>query len=93
MHGPIIAGRKAILIAVLDDHSRAIVAARWGYHENAIALRETLRAALASRGRPAVLYVDNGSMYIDAALRRTCAVLGIKLTHSTPHRPQGRGKI
>ena len=93
LHGPIIAGRKAILIAFLDDHSRAVVAARWGYHENAVALRETLCSALASRGRPAVLYVDNGSMYIDAALRRTCAVLGIKLTHSTPHRPQGRGKI
>ena len=30
---------------------------------------------------------------MDAWLLRGCAVLGIKLTHSTPGRPQGRGKI
>src|SRR5664279_3799321 len=69
LHGPIVAGRKAILIAFLDDYSRAVVAARWGYAENAVALRETLRVALASRGRPAQLYVDNGAMFIDSALR------------------------
>ena len=93
LHGPLVAGRKAILIAFLDDHARAVVAARWGHAETAVALRETLRVALAARGRPAQLYVDNGSMFIDAALRRACAVLGITLTHSQPGRPAGRGKI
>jgi putative transposase len=93
LHGPHVAGRKAILIAFLDDHSRAVVAARWGYAETAVALRETLRVALAARGRPAQVYVDNGSMFIDAGLRRACAVLGIKLTHSQPGRPAGRGKV
>lgn len=93
LHGPHIAGRKAILIAFLDDHSRAVVAARWGYAENAVALRETLKVALASRGRPAQCYVDNGAMFIDGGLRRACAVLGIRLTHSQPGRPAGRGKI
>jgi putative transposase len=93
LHGPQVAGRKAILIAFLDDHSRAVVAARWGYAENAVALRETLKVALASRGRPAQCYVDNGAMFIDSGLRRACAVLGIRLTHSQPGRPAGRGKI
>jgi len=93
LHGPVVAGRTAILIAFLDDHSRAVVAARWGHAETAVALRETLRVALAARGRPAQVYVDNGSMFIDAALRRACAVLGVKLTHSQPGRPAGRGKI
>jgi putative transposase len=93
LHGPHIGGRKAILIAFLDDHSRAVVAARWGYAENAVALRETLKIALASRGRPAQCYVDNGAMFIDSGLRRACAVLGIKLSHSQPGRPAGRGKI
>jgi putative transposase len=93
LHGPHVAGRKAILIAFLDDHSRAVVAARWGHAETAVALRETLRVALATRGCPAQCYVDNGSMFIDAGLRRACAVLGIKLTHSQPGRPAGRGKI
>jgi putative transposase len=93
LHGPHVGGRKAILIAFLDDHSRAVMAARWGYAENAVALRETLRDGLAARGRPAQTYVDNGSMFIDAGLRRACAVLGIKLTHSQPGKPAGRGKI
>ena len=93
LHGPVVAARKAILIAFLDDHSRAVVAARWGYAENAVALRQTLRDGLASRGCPAQVYVDNGAMFIDSALRRACAVLGVKLTHSQPGRPAGRGKI
>jgi putative transposase len=93
LHGPHIGGRKAILIAFLDDHSRAVMAARWGHAENAVALRETLRDGLAARGCPAQCYVDNGSMFIDSGLRRACAVLGIKLTHSQPGKPAGRGKI
>ena len=93
LHGPVVAGRKAILIAFLDDHSRAVVAARWGYAETAVALAETLRVGLAARGRPAQVYVEGGSMFIDAALRRACAVLGIRLTHSQPGQPAGRGKI
>jgi Mu transposase, C-terminal len=37
--------------------------------------------------------VDNGSAFVDAWLLRACAKLGIRLVHSTPHRPQGRRKI
>ena len=37
--------------------------------------------------------VDNGSAFVDAWLLRACAKLGIRLVHSTPGRPQGRGKI
>jgi putative transposase len=36
---------------------------------------------------------DNGSAFVDAWLLRACAKLGIRLVHSAPHRPQGRGKI
>ncbi len=37
--------------------------------------------------------VDNGSAFVDAWLLRACAKLGVRLVHSTPGRPQGRGKI
>jgi putative transposase len=37
--------------------------------------------------------VDNGSAFVDSWLLRACASLGIKLVHSAPGRPQGRGKI
>jgi len=37
--------------------------------------------------------VDNGSAFADSSLERACAVLGIRLTHSKPGRPMGRGKV
>ena len=93
LHGPRIAGRKAYLFAFLDDHSRAVMAARWGYFEDTVRLAAALRPALAARGVPDAIYVDNGSAFVDAALTRAAARLGIKITHSAPGRPQGRGKI
>jgi putative transposase len=93
LHGPVVAGRKTYLFAFLDDHSRAVMGHRFGYAEDSVRLAAALRPALASRGVPEGVYVDNGSAFVDRWLLRACAVLGIKLTHSTPGRPQGRGKI
>jgi putative transposase len=93
LHGPQVAGRKTYLFAFIDDHSRALVGYRFGYAEDTVRLAAALRPALASRGVPDAIYVDNGSAFVDAWLLRACAKLGIKLTHSTPGRPQGRGKI
>ena len=93
LHGPRIGGRKTYLFAFLDDHSRLVTAARWAFAEDSVRLTAALRPALESRGIPSVCYVDNGSAFIDASLARTCARLGIRLTHSQPYRPQGRGKI
>lgn len=93
LHGPKIGGRKTYLFAFIDDHSRALVGYRFGFAEDTVRLAAALRPALASRGIPAGIYVDNGSAFVDAWLLRVCAKLGIKLTHSTPGRPQGRGKI
>ncbi|HTQ92543.1 MAG TPA: DDE-type integrase/transposase/recombinase, partial [Streptosporangiaceae bacterium] len=77
----------------IDDHSRAVMAARFGFAEDTIRLAAALRPALASRGIPAHAYVDNGSAFVDAWLLRACAKLGIKLIHSQPRRPEGKGKI
>lgn len=93
LHGPQVAGRKTYLFAFLDDHSRAVMAARFGYAEDTVRLAAALRPALSSRGVPESIYVDNGSAFVDSWLLRACASLGVKLVHSTPSRPQGRGKI
>ena len=93
LHGPVIGGRKTYLFAFIDDHSRLITGHRFGHAEDTVRLAAALRPALASRGVPERIYVDNGSAFVDAWLLRACAVLGIRLTHSTPGRPQGRGKI
>lgn len=93
MHGPVIAGRKTYLFAFVDDHSRLLTGYRFGHAEDTVRLAAALRPALASRGVPEAIYVDNGSAFVDSWLLRACAKLGVKLTHSTPGRPQGRGKI
>ncbi len=93
LHGPAVAGRKAFLFAFIDDHSRAVMGARWAFHEDTVRLAAALRPALATRGVPESVYVDNGSAFVDAWLLRACASLGIRLVHSRPHRPQGRGKV
>jgi len=93
LHGPVISGKRAILIAILDDHSRLVVGARFAHAESTVRLEAVLRDALQSRGLPARLYCDNGQIFSSKQLARICAVLGIRLIHSAPGRPQGRGKI
>jgi putative transposase len=93
LHGPRVGGRKTYLLALLDDHSRLAVGYRFGFAEDTVRLAAALQPALAARGVPASVYVDNGSAYVDSWLLRACGKLGIRLIHSTPHRPQGRGKI
>jgi putative transposase len=93
LHGPKIGGRKTYLFAFLDDRTRLAVGYRFGFAEDTVRLAAALHPALAARGVPASVYVDNGSAFVDAWLLRACAKLGIRLIHSTPHRPQGRGKI
>ncbi|MEA2497557.1 MAG: putative transposase [Thermoleophilaceae bacterium] len=98
LHGPLVQGPggrqvKAICFAILDDHSRLILAARFVPAETTLRLEGVLRAALEARGIPQRLYVDNGAPFASGQLARVCAVLGIRLVHSQPGRPQGRGKI
>ena len=93
LHGPLVGGHKAYLFAFIDDHSRAIPGYRWGYSEDTVRLEAALRHGLGSRGIPRSVYVDNGSAFVAAPLLRACAVLGIRLIHSRPGRPEGRGKI
>lgn len=93
LHGPVIDGRRAILFAVLDDHSRLVVGAQFAHAESTVRLEGVLRSAFQARGLPGRLYADNGAPYASRQLARVCATLGIHLIHSTPGRPEGRGKI
>jgi len=90
---PKVAGSvRAKLFLVVDDHSRLVVDGRFFAHENARACQDLLRRAITCRGLPTVLYADNGAPFSNAWLQRTCAVLGVRLVHSKPYAPQGRGK-
>lgn len=72
LHGPVITGRKTYLFAFLDDKSRAVMGYRFGFSEDTVRLAAALRPALASRGVPGSIYVDNGSCYVDSWLLRAC---------------------
>ena len=93
LHGPTVGGRKAILCAFIDDHTRLLTGYRWARREDTVRLEAALRNGLASRGIPETVYLDNGSAMVDKQLQRACAVLGIRLVHSRPGQPAGRGKI
>ncbi len=93
LHGPKVAGRKAILFAFLDDHARLATGYRWVHSEDTVRAEAALRSGLESRGVPAAVYLDNGSPFVSSQLLRACAVLHIRMIHSRPGRPEGRGKI
>jgi transposase InsO family protein len=97
-HGPAlkIAGRTHPLRihAILDDHSRYIVAIAATTTEREIEMLSLLVKAFRSTERlPEALYLDNGSTYTGDVLATACSRLGVGLLHATPHDPQARGKM
>ena len=93
LHGPVVGAKKAILFCFVDDHSRLVTGHRWTYAEDTLSAESALRRGILSRGLPATVYLDNGSSFVSKQLLRALAVLGVRLVHSRPGRPQGRGKI
>ena len=79
LHGPRVGDRKTYLFAFLDDHSRLAVGYRFGFAEDTVRLAAALRPALAARGVPRAVYVDNGSR-----VRRCVAVAGLRETRCAP---------
>jgi transposase InsO family protein len=97
-HGPAmrIGGRTVPLRihAILDDHSRYIVAIVATTNEREIEMLALLVKAMRSTGRmPEALYLDNGATYTGDVLATACSRLSIGLLHATPHDPQARGKM
>lgn len=84
--------RKAYLLAWIDDFSRNLYG-QFYFEEKGPRLEDCLKRAILRYGIPQKIYVDNGAIYSSKHLERVCARLTIRLTHSRPYRPQGRGKI
>jgi putative transposase len=95
LHGPKLAatGRRAVLLAFIDDHSRLLVGWRWVSGEDVFGLEAALRPALMARGVPEAVLVDRGSAFVSSQLLRACAVLGAKLIHASPRAATTKGKI
>lgn len=97
MHGPYVfevgRKRKAFLFAIIDDHSRLIVHAQFYLNERLESFLDCLKKAVAKRGLPRKLYLDNGPAFRSHQLRLCLASLGVELVHSKAYVPQGKGKI
>jgi len=85
--------KKTYCFAFIDDMSRLIPHAEFYLNERIDCYIDALAKALAKRGLPRKLYVDNGPAFSTQVLRQATASLGIALIHSTPYQPEGRGKI
>lgn len=97
MHGPQVrtANRsvKAILCAIIDDHSRMVVGHAFSTSETISALTVVLKEAFLAYGIPKRLYCDNSSTFSSDLLTRSCAQAGISLIHSKPYDSPSRGKV
>ena len=97
MHGPkVVSGNrsvKAILCAIIDDHSRMIVGHAFSTSETISVLTLVLKEAFLGYGIPKRLYVDNGPSFCSQLLARSCAMAGISLIHSKPYDSPSRGKV
>jgi putative transposase len=84
---------QVFLQATLDDASRLIPHAQFYPHQGLDAFLDCLRQAVAARGLPTRLYMDNAKIYRSPQLARIAASIGILLVHTPPYQPEGRGKI
>lgn len=97
LHGPKVRmGRhmkKTYLLCILDDATRYVVFAAFGWSEDTAVLIDGLSMAIRRFGVPENFYSDNGSAFRSKHLALVAARLGMHLPHTPPYRPQGRGKV
>jgi transposase InsO family protein len=97
MYGPhVMDGRRkrqAYLCAIICDHSRLIVNARFYFTQSNLSFEQSLKDAITAYGIPTKVYTDNGKMFLDGHLSLLSARLGFIMVHSKPHESAPRGKI
>jgi transposase InsO family protein len=97
MHGPKVqtaqGKRKAIFCAIIDDHSRVVVGARFAFSEDTADLLHTFRDAIATYGVAKRFYCDNGPAFSSHHLAEACGRIGCALLHSEPFDSPSRGKV
>ena len=87
------AKRKTYLIAFIDDASRLITHAEFFFHDDEKSLATAFQVALSKRGKPEVVYCDNGANYSAKTIQMACVRLGIKLSHAPIRDGSAKGKI
>jgi len=90
---------KLYLIALLDDHSRFIVAAEYFRDQKGINVIKIIRDAVIRYGRPNQIIADNGTQFrnmigeLGTKYTRLLENLDIKPIFAKPNHPQTKGKL
>lgn len=96
-HGPYLYRDKAkvklYIIALIDDASRLITAARIFEADNTINLLSTMKLAVSKYGKPKRFNFDNGSNYKNAQINIVTARLGMGVHYCRPYNPEAKAKI
>ena len=85
--------RKTYLIAIIDNHSRMIVGARFFFNDNAINFQQVWKSAVLRYGKSKVMILDNGSSYKNKWNDQISASLGTQLIYNPPYSPTGKAVI
>lgn len=84
---------KTYIIAFLDDSSRLIVGCKVFFKDDLLSLMSVFKDAVASKGIPKKVFVDNGKIYKSEQFHLICAALGSILSFARPYSPQSKGYV
>jgi putative transposase len=99
LHGPKLINpatsrpQTAIIFGLLDDRSRIIPYLEAGFGETEHRFLSVLYNAIARRGVPRRLLLDNHKSFTGHDMRVLCAKIGIHIVHSRPGDAPTKGKI
>lgn len=85
--------KRLVVLTVLDDHTRAVLAVTIAESEDLGAAVRVFRDAIARWGLPNKIYADRHSVYDSDAFRTGLAQLGIHRINTKAGDPPPRGKI
>lgn len=96
-HGPYLykdgIKKKLYIIALIDDASRLVLAARIFDSDNTPHLISTLKIAVSKYGRPKKFNFDNGSNYRCSQIELIAAKIGSSIHYCRPYNPEAKAKI
>ncbi len=84
---------QCYVAALIDDHSRYILASGVYDHQDADIVEDIYRKAILKWGTFQSTYVDNGKQFVSRQLIRTLSRLGIRHLRAKPYACQSKGKI
>ena len=84
---------QCYICAVIDDHSRYILASGVYDHQDADIVEDVYKKAILNYGTFTATYVDNGKQFVSSQLVRALSRLGIRHLRAKPYACQSKGKV